>query len=75
MEATPMSYPDTTNIYHWSGGVEGIDELPEHEDLNAILKVASKLKDKPRYFKVGDRLYTLEDRVWRQIKEGRCEDG
>lgn len=66
MEAEPIHYPDHDQIYQWSGGVEGINYCPE---LLAIYNLAKRLKEKPPYFKVEEKIYCLSDFTWGRIKQ------
>lgn len=69
MEAEPTNYPEHTDIYQWGRGID-IEGLPEREELEAIIEAAGKVKEKPRYFRVNGKLYTLSREVWQKIKRG-----
>ena len=66
MQAIPINYPDHAQIYQWDGGLEGINNYPE---LLAIYNLAKNLKEKPPYFKVGEKIYCLSNFTWWRIKE------
>ncbi len=66
MQAQPL-YKYHYPTHHWRGGIAGYEQYPE---LCAIVRAARKCYEQPLYFAVGEKIYTLEDRVWRQIKGG-----
>jgi len=39
----------------------------EDPELKAIMEAARGLKDKPRCFRVEENIYSISDRVWKQI--------
>lgn len=67
MQAQPL-YQYHYPTHHWRGGIAGYEQYPE---LEAIVRAAKRCYERPLYFAVGDKIYTLEDRVWNLIKEER----
>ena len=62
MQAEPLYEPGNLPTHHWVQGIDTAD--PE---LLAIIEVAKELDYKPRCFRVGENIYSISDRVWKEI--------